>query len=71
MANGTNMIKETSLVMNIDVKKHVKTKKKTSSRALPILANSLRTTISKTDRFLRISTMTMITKSNMIVSQLM
>jgi hypothetical protein len=71
MANGTNMINETSLVMNMDVKKHVKTKKKTSWRAFPILVNSLRTTISKTDRFLRISTMTMITKSNMIVSQLM
>ena len=36
-----------------------------------ILDNNLRTNISKIDKFLRISTITIITKSSIIVSQLM
>ena len=52
MANGTNMIKDTSLVMNMELKKQMKTNTKTSSLAFPILVNSFRTTISKTDKFL-------------------
>jgi hypothetical protein len=70
MANGTNIIKETSLVMNMEVKKHVKTKNKTSPLVFLTLTNNLRTNISKIDKFLRTSTMNMITKSNIIVSQL-
>jgi hypothetical protein len=70
MANGTNIIKETSLVMNMEVKKHVKTKNKTSPRVFLTLTNNLRTKISKMDKFLRISTISIITNSNMIVSQL-
>ena len=67
---GTKIISETSLVMKMELKKHVKTKTKTSPRTSPILVNSLRTKISKTARFFKISTIIMITKSNMIVSQL-
>ena len=70
IANGTKTINETSFVMNIELKKQMKTKRKTRLRVVLILTNSLRTRISKTARFLRISTITIITKSNMIVSQL-
>ena len=70
IVNGTNRIKETSFVMNIELKKHMKTRTETSSRAFPILVINLRSKISKTAKFLRISTITIITKSNIIVSQL-
>jgi hypothetical protein len=68
--NGTNMIKETSFVMNIELKKQMNTKIKTSSRAFPILANNFLTKISKIAKFFKISTITIITKSRIIVSQL-
>ena len=68
---GTKIINETSLVMNIELKKQVKTNNKTSSRVFRILANNLRTNISKIDKFFKTSTIIIITKSNMIVSQLM
>ena len=67
---GTNIIKETSFVINIELKKQVKISKTTSSRVFLTLINNLRTIISKTDRFFKISTTIIITKSNMIVSQL-
>lgn len=57
IANGTKIIKETSLVMNIELKKQINTNIKTSSRAFPILVNNFRTNISKIAKFLRISTM--------------
>ena len=69
--NGTKIINETSFVMNIELKKQVKTKNSTSPRVFFTLFNSLRTNISKTDRFFKISTKTIITKRRMIVSQLM
>ena len=68
--NGTNMIKETSFVMNIELKKQAKTSMKTSPRAVEILVKSLRTRISKTARFFKISTKIIIKKSNAIVCQL-
>jgi hypothetical protein len=70
MENGIKIIKETSLVINIELKKHVKTSTETRPLVFLTLTNNFRTNISKIDKFLRTSTMTMITKSNMIVSQL-
>ena len=71
MLNGTKIINETSFVMNIELKKQVKTKNNTRARVFFTLSNSLRTNISKTDRFFRISTKTIMTKRSVIVSQLM
>ena len=68
--NGTNMIKETSFVINIELKKQTKTSTKTSPRAVEILVKSWRTRISKTARFFKISTKIIIKKSNIIVCQL-
>ena len=70
IANGTNNIKETSLVMKTELRKQTKTSVKTSPRVFPILVNSLRTNISKTARFFKTSTISIITRSNMIVYQL-
>ena len=67
---GTNIIKETSFVMNIELKKQMKTKNKTRPRVVSILVNNLRTKISKTDRFFKTSTIIIMTKSKIIVSQL-
>ena len=68
--NGTNMIKETSFVMNIELKKQAKTKINTNSRVFEILASSFLTNISKIAKFLRISTTSIIAKSRIMVSQL-
>ena len=43
IANGTNIIKETSFVMNIELKKHMKTRSNRRLRVFPILFNNLRT----------------------------
>ena len=67
---GTNIINETSFVMNIELKKQVKTKNKTRVRVFPTSFNSLRTNISKTDRFFNISTISIMIKRRIIVSQL-
>ena len=71
IANGTKIIKETSFVMKIELKKQMKTNAKTNNRALFILFRSFRTNISKIAKFFKTSTTTIITKSKMIVSQLM
>ena len=68
--NGTKMINETSLVMKIELKKQVKTKTMTNPRVFETLANSFLTNLSKMAKFFKISTMSIIKKSNMIVSQL-
>ena len=70
IANGTNMIKETSFVMKTELKKQTKTSIETSPRVFPIFESNFRTNISKTARFFKISTITIITKSKIIVSQL-
>jgi hypothetical protein len=67
---GINIIRETSLVMKIEEKKHVKIKNNTSPRVFLTLTSNLRTSISKTLKFFKTSTTSIITKSNMIVSQL-
>jgi hypothetical protein len=64
------IIKETSLVINIELKNTMKTKMKSRLYVFPILTNNLRTNISKIAKFFKISTTTMIAKSKMIVSQL-
>ena len=51
MANGTNMINETSLVIKIELTKQIKNQYKTNSRVFSILVNNLRTRNSKTERF--------------------
>ena len=65
------IISETSFVIKMELKKQVKTKNKTSPRVFLTLSNSLRTNISNTDRFFKISTISIIAKRRMIVSQLM
>ena len=67
--NGTKIINETSFVMNIELKKQVNTKNKTSPRLSLTFFNSFRTKISKTDRFFKISTINMMIKRSIIVSQ--
>lgn len=68
--NGTKMINETSLVMKIELKKQVKTKTMTNSRVFETLTNSFLTNLSKMAKFFKISTISIIKKSNIIVSQL-
>ena len=70
MVKGTKTINETSLVMNIEEKKQAKTRKHTSARESFTFANNLRTSISKTARFFKTSTTSIMTKSSRIVSQL-
>ena len=55
-------------MINIALKKQVNTKNSTSEREFPTLISNLRTRISKTDKFLRISTNIIITKSSERVS---
>ena len=70
MVKGTKTINETSLVMNIEEKKQVKVRKHTRVRESFTFANNLRTSISKTARFFKISTTSIMAKSSKIVSQL-
>ena len=70
IVKGMKIIKETSLVINIELKNTMKTKMRTKLYVFPILTNNLRTNISKIAKFFKISTTTMIVKSKMIVSQL-
>ena len=71
IANGTKMINDTSLVIKIELKKHIKTNINTRPLVLLILTSNFRTSISKMARFFKTSTTSIITKSNIIVSQLM
>ena len=70
IANGTKIINATSLVINIELKKQANTKNNTKLRVFLTLISNLRTNISKTDKFFKISTNNIIRKSNIIVSQL-
>jgi len=67
---GTKIINETSLVMKIELKKQVKTKTMTNPRVFETFTNSFLTNRSKMAKFFKISTISIITKSNMIVYQL-
>ena len=71
MANGTKIINDTSLVMKIELKKQMKTNINTRPRVLLILTSNFRTKISKMARFFKTSTISIIAKSNIMVSQLM
>ena len=71
IANGTKMINDTSLVIKIELKKHIKTNINTRPLVLLILTSNFRTSISKMARFFKTSTTSIITKSNIMVSQLM
>ena len=70
IAKGTKIIKETSLVINMELKKQVNTKNNTKLLVFLTLISNLRTNISKTDKFFKISTISIIIKSNIIVYQL-
>ena len=70
IANGTNIISDTSFVMKMELMKDMSISIETSCLVFPIFTSSFRISFSNTARFFSISTINIIINSSMIVSQL-